>query len=211
MNEATEQAKWQNMQTELNYSDNSWEPVIHTRTHPCSSSAYNSNGYAWEILGCKNDILENLTNIPYGQYVFEFILPCGYQDSTVESTAAGEFLFLRDWDGSDHPSSTDYEPWNTAYNYYGIGGFQTKSYDPVFQARTPSGRYYSSDVTNLNNAFDTVYDNGGIFYAMFHPDRYSNSVIYDTSPGVDGVSGSSFMQHLAHVANRTDVWYVANG
>jgi hypothetical protein len=199
---------WDRMQDELDYLDYSWEPTIHTRTHPCSIY---TNGYAWEILGCRDDILENLTNIPYGQHIFEFILPCGYQDSSIESTSAGEFLFLRDWTGSDHPSSTIYEPWNTVYDYYGIGGLETKAYDPVFEARSPSGRYYATDVAVLNNAFDTVYNNGGIFYAMFHPDRYSNSVIYDTRPGVDGVNGSSLMQHLSYVANRTDVWYVANG
>ena len=52
---------------------------------------------------------------------------------------------------------------------------------------------------------------GGIFYALWHPDRFQNSVIYDPRPGVEGVSGSTLMQHLAHVANRKDMWYVANG
>jgi hypothetical protein len=56
-----------------------------------------------------------------------------------------------------------------------------------------------------------VYRQGGIFYAMWHADRYENSVLYDARPGVDGVAGSTLMQHFAHVANRRDVWYVANG
>jgi hypothetical protein len=202
---------WDRMQEELDVADYAWEPAIHTRTHPCSGGSYSAKGYASEIIGCSDDILANLVGIPYGQYVFEFILPCGYQDSTVESTSSGEFLFLRDWDGSDHPSSTDYAPWNSTYSYYGIGGFQTKSYDSVLQSRSPSGRYYESDVNELNSAFDAVYDGGGIFYAMFHADRYQNSVIYDTSAGVDGVSGSSLMHHWAYVGNRTNVWYVANG
>lgn len=46
---------------------------------------------------------------------------------------------------------------------------------------------------------------------MWHPDRYSNSVIHDPRPPVEGVQGSSLIQHLAHVAHRKDVWYVANG
>ena len=202
---------WQRMQEELNYSDFSWEPTVHTRTHPCSSSAYLVNGYAWEILGCRDDILSQLSNIPYGQHIFEFILPCGYKDVPLQQTSAGEFLFLRDWTGSDHMWNYHYAPWNTAYNFYGIGGLETKAYDVVFQSRSPAGRYYASDVANLNDAFTTIYNQGGIFYAMFHSDRYQNSVIYDPSPGVDGVSGSTLMQHLAFVANRTDVWYVANG
>jgi len=28
---------------------------------------------------------------------------------------------------------------------------------------------------------------------------------------VDGVAGSTLMLHFTHVANRRDVWYVANG
>ncbi|MBU1940136.1 MAG: DUF2341 domain-containing protein, partial [Candidatus Thermoplasmatota archaeon] len=204
-------AVWNNMQDELNYSDFSWEPAVHTRTHPCSSGAYSNNGYNWEILGCRDDILENLTGIPFGQYVFEFILPCGFEDNNLKSTSAGEFLILRDWDSIDHLLNTDYEPWNTLYNYYGIGALQTKSYDLIFQSRTPYGRYYASDVATLNSAFDTVYSDGGIFYAMSHADRYENSVIYDTRSGIDGIQGSSFMQHLSYVGNRTDVWYVTNG
>ena len=29
--------------------------------------------------------------------------------------------------------------------------------------------------------------------------------------GADAVRGSTFMQHLAYVANRRDVWYAARG
>jgi hypothetical protein len=205
---------WDRMQDELNLSDNSWEPAIHARTHPCSVGDYSNptyGGYDGQINGCTQDILENLTGVFYGEHVFTFILPCGYQDSTIDASSAGEFLFLRDWTGSDHPSNTNYEPWNPTYNYYGIGGLETKAYDAVFQSRTPVGRYYASDVDTLNNAFDAVYNTGGIFYAMFHSDRYLNSVIYSTDTPVDGVSGSSLLQHFKYIANWTDVWYVANG
>jgi hypothetical protein len=101
--------------------------------------------------------------------------------------------------------------WNSEHRYYGIGGRQTKSYDRVLESRAPKGRFYAQDVATLNRAFDTVYRQGGIFYAMWHADRYENSVLYDARPGVDGVAGSTLMQHFARVANRRDVWYVANG
>ncbi len=205
-------AMWARMQEELDYDDTSWEPAVHTRTHPCSSGTYAINGYTAEILGCRDDILSQLHNIPYGEYVFEFILPCGYQDNNAENVSTGEFLFVRDWDVLDHFDSTDYDPWNTTYDYYGLGGFQTINYDGILQARSPSpGRYYADDVNTMNSGFDTVYNEGGIFFAMFHPDRYENGVIYDTRTGVDGMSGSSLMQHWGYVAKRTDVWYVANG
>ncbi|MHC4398994.1 MAG: hypothetical protein ACYTG0_04870 [Planctomycetota bacterium] len=204
-------AMWERMQEELDRGDGSWEPVVHTRSHPGNVTAYLAEGYAQEIVGCRDDILRNLRGIPYGQHVFEFILPYGYQDDAVERAAAGEFLFVRDWNGHDNPSSIDYVPWNAEHRYYGIGGHETKSYDAVLEARVPKGRYYAQDVAALDRAFDTVYQRGGVFYAMWHADRYENSVLYDPRPGVDGVAGSTLMQHFAHAANRRDVWYVANG
>jgi hypothetical protein len=205
------QAIWERMQEELDRDDRSWEPVVHTRRHPCSAKAYRRGGYTQEIIGCRDDILNNLHGIPYGQYIFEFIPPCAYKDDAVRRAAAGEFLFVRDWNVRDNPASTGYVPWNSQHRYYGIGGCQTKSYDAVMEARRPKGRYYASDVAVLNQAFDTVYQQGGIFYAMWHADRYQNSVLYDRRPAEDGVAGSTLMQHFAHVANRRDVWYVANG
>jgi hypothetical protein len=205
------EAMWARMQEELDRGDRSWEPAVHSRTHPCSAKAYSVGGYGPEILGCRDDILERLANIPYGQHVFEFILPCGYKDPAVEKAAQGEFLFVRDWNGHDNPASTDYAPWDAEHAYYGIGGLQTASYDSVLEKRSPKGRYYAADAAALDRAFDRVYEQGGIFYAMWHADRYQNSVIYDPRPGVDGVQGSTLMQHFAHVAGRRDVWYVANG
>ena len=204
-------AIWQRMQEELDRGDRSWEPAVHTRHHPCNARGYRAGGYTQEIVGCRDDILQSLHGIPYGRHVFELILPCAYRDDAVQRAAAGEFLFVRDWNVRDNPASTGYVPWNSEHRYYGIGGRQTKSYDAVLEARRPKGRYYAEDVAVLNRAFDTVYREGGIFYAMWHADRYQNSVLYDPRPGVEGVAGSTLVQHFAHVANRRDVWYVANG
>lgn len=204
-------AMWQRMQEELDRGDSSWEPAVHTRTHACSVPSYSAQGYREEILGCRDDILKHLTKIPYGQHVFEYILSCGYHDDTLARTAAGEFLFLRAFNGHDNPSSTDYGAWSDTYRCYDNVGYETKSYDRVFQRRRPHGRYYAADVAELNTAFDAVYQKGGIFYAMWHPDRYQNSVIHDPRPPVEGQSGSTLLAHLAYVANRRDVWYVANG
>jgi hypothetical protein len=204
-------AIWQRIQEELDRGDRSWEPAVHSSTHPCSAKAYAVHGYESEIIGCRDEILKRLANIPYGQHLFEFILPCGYKDRSIEEASQGEFLLLRDWNGRDNPASTDYIPWNAQYRYYGIGAIQTKSYDAVLEKRNPKGRYYAADVAALNGAFDAVYGRGGIFYAMWHADRYRNSVIYDVRLGVDGVQGSTLMQHFDHVSGRPDVWYVANG
>jgi len=205
------ESTWRNVQDELDRGDRSWEPAVHGQTHPKDAAAYKIRGYRDEILGCREDILKRLHNIPYGQYVFEHILTHGYQDETLQSTDAGEFLFLRGFNWLDNPSSNDYAPWNKKYRFYGVAGLNTKGYDALLERREPKGRYYAGDVADLNAAFDKVYQSGGIFYALWHPDRFRNSVIYDPRPGVDGQQGSTLVQHLAHVANRKDVWYVANG
>ena len=205
------EAMWQIMQEELDLSDNSWEPAVHGWTHPKDREAYLVNGYQREILGCRDDILKRLHNIPYGQYVFEHILTHGFVDETIQETDDGEFLFVRGFNWLDNPKSTDYATWNGKYRFYGIGGLSTKGYDTLLSRREPKGRYYASDVAELNEAFDTVYQAGGIFYALWHPDQFQNSVLYDSAPGINGVQGSTLMQHLSHVANRKDVWYVANG
>jgi len=203
------EAFWQAMQAEL--AGGGWEPAVHGRTHPCSVSAYSVFGYRQEILGCRDELLGRLSGIPLGQHIFEHILTCGYQDETILRTDAGEFLFVRGYNGHDNPTSVDYSPWNAEHGFYGVGGLSFKAYDAVFQRRKPAGRYYAADVQALNAAFDEVCRQGRIYYAMWHPDRYRNSVIHDPRPGIDGVQGSSLIQHLGHLANRKDVWYVANG
>ncbi len=205
------EAVWRNMQEELDRRDFSWEPAVHGWTHPKDAAAYAIHGYRQEILGCREDILKRLRNIPYGPYVVEHILTHGYVDHAIQSTDGGEFLFVRGFNWLDNPSSVDYAPWNKQYGFYGVGGLNTKGYDRILETREPKGRYSARDVADLNAAFDEVCLTGGIFYALWHPDRFQNSVLYDPGPGVDGKRGSTLIEHLKHVANRKDVWYVANG
>lgn len=205
------EALWQMMQVELDRRDFSWEPAVHARTHPCSAAAYAVLGYKSEILGCRDDLLGRLRNIPLGQHIFEHILTCGYQDKSVLQTGAGQFVFVRGYNAGDNPTSVDFTSWNARYEFYGVGGLSYKAYDAVFQRRERAGRYFAADVQTLNAAFDHVHQAGGIYYAMWHPDRYRNSVIHDPRPGADGVQGSTLLHHLSHMAHRKDVWYVPNG
>jgi len=199
-------AKWDRMQEELDFADNSWEPAVHTRTHPCDASQY-GGGYDWQIIGAAQDILTKLHNIPFGQYVFTFVLPCGYWDNTLQSTAAGQFISLRP--GGDG-TINDYAPFDPTYNYY-FGDLAIYGLDGLLMSRRPWGRYYADWVAELNSAFDTVYNNGGIFYELFHAEDYGNKIMYSLDPPVDGVSGSTLMQHWNYVSNRNDVWYTAFG
>jgi len=202
---------WRTMQQELDQGDRSWEPAVHGQTHPKDAATYAVRGIRDEILGCREDILQRLKNIPYGNRIFEHILTTGYYDEQVLGMDTGEFLFVRGFNWLDNPASTEYTPWNAKFGFYGVGGLNTMGYDRILETREPKGRFYAADVQDLNDAFDTVCQAGGIFYALWHPDRFRNSVVYDPRPGIDGQQGSTLMQHLAHVANRKDVWYVANG
>jgi hypothetical protein len=199
---------WPAIQAEVN--TGGMEPASHSCHHASMESRYRTYGYTTEIVGSRDDILANLTNLPYGHHIFEYVLPNGFENKTIFDTAQGIYLFLRRWNGYDDPSDTDYSLWNATNQFY-LGGQETKSYDVVLEARSPKGIYYAADVAGLNSALTTVYNNGGIFYAMWHPDRYTNSVIYDNRAPIDGKQGSSLMQHLSNISGRTDVWYVANG
>jgi len=208
---AGKDAMWRTMQEELDRRDFSWEPAVHGWTHPRNLAEYSIHGHKQEILGCRQDILTRLRDIPYGQYIFEHILTYGHADEEILRTDAGQFLFVRGFNWLDNPTSVDFVPWNKQYGFYGIGGLNTVGYDRILERREPKGRYFAEDVAELNAAFDKVYQQGGLFYALWHPDRFRNSVLYDPRPGLDGQRGSTLMLHLAHVSRRKDVWYVANG
>ncbi|NUQ66649.1 MAG: hypothetical protein HUU20_29655 [Pirellulales bacterium] len=205
------ESTWKLMQEELDRGDQSWEPAVHGQTHPKNAEAYAVRGYRQEILGCREDILGRLKNIPFGQHTLEHILTHGYCDDAILSTDAGEFLFVRGFNWNDNPASTDFAPWDEKHRLYGVGGLNTKGYDTKLESRDPKGRFSAEDVADLNQGFEKTRQSGGIFYALWHPDRFQNSVLYDPRPGKDGVQGSTLMQHLAFVANRKDIWYVANG
>lgn len=202
---------WHTLQAELDRGDRSWEPAVHAETHPNNAADYAVRGYHSEILGCRDLLLGGLKNIPWGQHVFEHILTAGYCDESILATDAGQFVFVRGYNAHDNPESVDYAPQDSRRGFYGVGGLSVKAYDAVFQHRNPAGRYYREDVDALDSAFERVCQTGGIFYAMWHPDRYRNSVVHDSRPPIEGVQGSSLIHHLEHIARRKDVWYVANG
>lgn len=204
-------AMWAALQAELDVGDFSWEPAVHARTHPGSAAAYEVRGRCAEVIGCRDDLLARLHGIPYGPRIFEHILTSGYQDDRLLATDAGEFLLVRAYNGRDNPESTAYGAWDTSRRFYGPACLSTVDYDRVFARRDPKGRFFAEDAAVLDAAFDRVCAAGGIVHAMWHPDRYRNSVLHDARRGVDGAQGSTLIAHLAHVAHRRDVWYVANG
>lgn len=56
----------------------------------------------------------------------------------------------------------------------------------------------TNDINDLNNTFDEVLNNGGIYHVMYHP----NILEWDQEyPWV----------HLEHISNRKNIWYVGFG
>lgn len=208
---AGKDATWKLMQAELDRDAPTWEPAVHGCTHPKNRAAYLIHGYREEILGCRADVLARLHNIPYGGRVVEHILTHGYMDDTIAEVDAREFLFVRGFNWLDNPQSADFAPWNARHRFYGPGGLNTMGYDRWLEKREPKARFFAADVAALNGAFDRVVSDGGVFYALWHPDRFQNSIIYDPRPGIDGRQGSTLIEHLRYLSGRKDVWYAANG
>lgn len=193
------------MQNEINLGG--VELAVHTRTHPINYDQYQVNGYEYEIVGGLNDMEGNLTNFSYTDNIITFILPNGYNDTELFETSADHFLFLREY-GS--PVEIDAFPeWYSDYRFY-YGGWAYTGWDGYFQSTATYGDYDAADVAAMQTDFDEVYADEGIYFAMWHSDRYNaSSVNNDTI--VDGHYGSSLLAILNYTTNRNDVWYVANG
>jgi len=58
--------------------------------------------------------------------------------------------------------------------------------------------YATDDVDDLNSCFDSVTTNNGIYHLMLHP----NAIEWDKDYP---------WQHLAHISERKNIWYVATG
>jgi hypothetical protein len=67
------------------------------------------------------------------------------------------------------------------------------------QKRGGAAKTQIIDVPDLNAKFDEIYQRGGIYNFMSHPQwlDYGSSGFYE--------------QHLAHIARRRDIWYVPMG
>ena len=91
---------------------------------------------------------------------------------------------MTDW-GDNHFSNWD----NSLRKFYPIGA----------SIEVGSSSFWgSTDIEELNNTFDSVFDSKGIYHLMTHP----NILEWDQDFTI---------QHLEHISNRRDVWYVGFG
>ena len=176
---------WVDIQTQL---DSGYvEAISHSRTHP--HTPYDD--LEGEVLGSKQDLIDNL-DLPaynsYGihEYVYAWVAPYGEYDDDIDSmVSVARYLVTRMYYGNDHGFSN----WNQeSYKYDPIG--VSMEVGPLWLGTT--------DTVDLNNTFDEVLLDGGIYHVMCHP----NVIEWDQDyPWV----------HLEHISNRKNVWYTGFG
>ena len=166
------------------------EPVAHSRTHP--HTPYEN--IESEVLGCKQDLIQNL-NMPiynrYGsnEYIYAWIAPYGeYSDEIDTAVSDAKYLISRLFYENQHGFSN----WDQSL----------MKFEPVGASIELGGYYYwtgSTDTLELNHTFDDILTYGGIYHLMSHPAiiDWEN----DVYPWV----------HLEHISNRKNIWYVGFG
>lgn len=168
----------------------------HSRTHPCPRPGTEGRCHAaytdLEVSGCRDDILAN-TQQPY---VWTWGYPCGTcanLESIQKKIAAAGTIVARNY--PDEPNDghlvPDLQTW--AANPYDA------AYTQVVQKRGGAAKTARLDLNVLNGKFDEVYQRGGIYSFVSHPQWLDY--------GPDGF----YEKHLAHIGRRPDVWYVPLG
>lgn len=176
---------WAAIQTEL---DQGYvEAAGHSRTHP--HIPYGD--YVAEIDTCRAEIESNL-DLPSlykkgsDEYVPAWLEPFAESDAAQRSQC-GASKYLADRDATtDHVFAT----WDAAKGLYNRIGFS------IMMGSDPGA---TTNVATLNASFDARYAAGGIYHLMFHP--------YN----VDWTPGQYATQHLDHIKDKKDVWYVGFG
>jgi peptidoglycan/xylan/chitin deacetylase (PgdA/CDA1 family) len=145
-----------------------------------------------EVTGSRDDILRHTTQ----PHVWSFGYPCG-NCNTFEfvhrKLARAGYLVARNYpdelhDGQILPDLQTYDkdPYNATYTQ-------------AVQKRGGIARTGRTDVAAVNGKFDEVYAHGGIYNFLSHPE------LLDYGPD------KFYEQHLSHVGNHADIWYVPMG
>jgi peptidoglycan/xylan/chitin deacetylase (PgdA/CDA1 family) len=175
---------------------NGHEIGSHSRRHQCKwpdTYSFCFRAYTdYEVEGSRDDILAN-TEQPY---VWSWCYPCGNcsgYDFVQHKLARAGYLVARNYpheweDGHVVPDLQTYDanPYNATYTQ-------------VVQKKGGIAKSGNTDVLRLNAKFDQVYEKGGIYNFMSHPQwlDYGPEAFYE--------------QHLAYIGRRPDIWYVPMG
>ena len=193
---------WPRMQKAV---ENGHEVGSHAVTHPCSrpqadttSDTYRAfceaNYNDAELIASRDTILKRTTQ----PYVWTWAYPCGHcanLEVIQKRIAAAGYIVARNYPGEalGLHIRPDLQTW--ASNPFDA------PYTQVVQKQGGRGGAAAPpiDVPSLDAKFDEVYEKGGIYHFMSHPQSLDF--------GPDGF----YEKHLSHISRRPDVWYVPMG
>jgi peptidoglycan/xylan/chitin deacetylase (PgdA/CDA1 family) len=175
---------------------NGHEIGSHSRRHQCQwpdTRLFCFRAYTdFEITGSREDILKHTPQ----PYVWSWCYPCGncaQYEFVQRKLARAGYLVARNYPGEEQDrhnlpdlQTYDSNPYNATYTQ-------------VVQKKGGIAKSGRTSVAELNAKFDEVYQRGGIYNFLSHPQW------------LDYGAEQFYEQHLAHVGKRTDVWYVPMG
>jgi len=176
---------WVDIQTQL---DSGYvEAISHSRTHPYAPY----NDLEGEVLGSMQDLIDNLDLPAHNrsgihEYVYAWVAPYGEYDDAIDSmVSVAKYFVTRMYYGNDYGFSN----WDQ----------ELYKYDPIGVSREVGPLWLgTTDTADLNNTFDEVLLDGGVYHVMCHP----NVIEWDQDyPWI----------HLEHISNRNNVWYTGFG
>jgi hypothetical protein len=159
-----------------------------------------------EVVGSHNDILANLTLPELFRsgsqgYVYTWIAPHGYDDTTVERlVGVAGYLVSRLYTGIPKDpireniyGDSTFAAWDAQRNHF-------VPFWPSLEIGAPDWGGGDTSLTSLNGFFDAVIACGGIYHFMWHP-----QVIFADR------DSWYFRNHLEHISQRKNIWYVNLG
>ena len=176
---------WVDIQTQL---DSGYvEAISHSRTHPYAPY----DDLEGEVLGSMQDLIDNLDLPAHNrsgihEYVYAWVAPYGNYDDAIDSMVSiAKYFVTRMYYGND----------------YGFSNWDQKlyKYDPIGVSMEVGPLWVgTTDTADLNNTFDEVLLNGGVYHVMCHPQVIEWDQDYPWT-------------HLEHISNRNNVWYTGFG
>lgn len=180
---------WTSVQNAIN--NGYIEPCSHSRTH--RSKAYAD--YDSEIGGSKTDIINNLSlpdlnKMGSQEYIYSWIEPGGYTDSTV-TEKLGEYKYLCDR-STNSGLNNFYSTWDSTNGVYYKFGPSIEADDHNISSWAPP----FPGTSRLNDEFDKVVTHDGIYTLYLHP---------------NSVTTTELSPHFDYIKQRNNIWYVGEG
>lgn len=182
-------ATWAHIQAEL---DSGYvEVASHSRSH--SGTPYADP--VSEVEGSAEDIVSHL-RLPASfsseglQYVYVWIAPYGAYDATVDSLLGiGGYLVPRLYS----PGSRTFSRWDSRRGHFGPS-------QATLEIGAPGWGGGSTDTSFMNEVFDDVVAERGVYHLMWHPQVIAGDL-----------DQPYFLSHLDHIRGRPDLWYANLG